>query len=145
MASRKEFKRRIQPGSIIECDDPQAGSEFLRKFETGATRDLDERKLDFEGFFSPLVMERYAIYMDSKRPQADGSMRASDNWQLGIPKEAYIKSAWRHFFDFWKLWRKLKAHDNHGPVEIEDALCGLLFNASGFLHEHLKEKLEEAE
>src|SRR5687768_4320669 len=35
----------------------------MREFETGATRNLDNGKLDYEGFLSPLVMERFAEYM----------------------------------------------------------------------------------
>lgn len=100
-------------------------------FETGATRDLDDNKYDFEGFLSPLVLERYAQYMHQHRKQADGQLRASDNWQKGIPKDAYMKSGWRHFFAWWAGHRK-------GQI-IEDDLCALLFNIMGYLHEHLKQ------
>lgn len=105
----------------------------IRKFRSGATRDREEGKLDYEGFFSPLVLERFAVYMNKHRVQANGELRESDNWQKGIPKEVYMKSAWRHFMDFWKEHRGLKSRDG-----IEDALCGLLFNAMGYLHEILK-------
>ena len=107
----------------------------VRRFDTGATRDLDVSKLDFEGFLSPLVLKRYAEYMHSNRTLADGTLRASDNWQAGIPKDAYIKSGWRHFFDWWAEHRGVQTHEG-----IELALCGLIFNASGYLHEHLKNK-----
>ena len=73
----------------------------VRQFKTGATRDTDEGKYDYEGFISPLVLERFAQYMHKHRKQSDGNLRASDNWQKGIPKDAYIKSAWRHFVDWW--------------------------------------------
>lgn len=106
----------------------------MRTFDTGATRDSDDNKLDFEGFLSPLVLERYAEYMHLHRKQADGKVRDSDNWQKGIPKSAYMKSKWRHFFDTWKLHRGLKA-----PVDIETSLCSELFNTMGMLHEILKE------
>jgi hypothetical protein len=109
----------------------------MRTFDTGATRHTDEGKLDFEGFLSPLVLERYAQYMHRCRVQADGNLRDSDNWQKGIPKKDYMKSAWRHFFDWWKMWRRKQL----GHL-MEDAICGLLFNASGFLHEMLKEQLD---
>jgi len=79
--------------------------EVIRRFDTGATRDTDEGKLDFEGFLSPLVLERYAQYMNKHRKQSDGKLRDSDNWQKGIPLKAYIKSLWRHFFDLWKIHR----------------------------------------
>jgi len=107
----------------------------MRKFETGATRNEDNSKLDYEGFLCPLVLERFATYMHKHRIQDDGSLRSSDNWQKGIPKEAYMKSGWRHFHDWWM------EHRGHESREgIEDALCGLLFNVQGYLHEILKEK-----
>lgn len=104
----------------------------MRQFTTGATRDTDEGKLDFEGFLSPTVLERYAAYMHKNRIQADGQLRDSDNWQKGIPREAYMKSGWRHFFAWWKAWRR-------GENGTEDA-CALLFNVMGWLHETLKKE-----
>jgi hypothetical protein len=105
----------------------------VRTFDTGATRDLDVSKLDYEGFLSPLVLERFAQYMHANRFLRDGSMRASDNWQKGIPPEAYMKSGFRHFFDWWKEHR---GHETGEGIEL--AICGLLFNAMGYLHEHLQ-------
>lgn len=106
----------------------------MRYFDSGATRDSDENKPDYEGFLSPLVIERYGEYMMKHQVQADGKLRASDNWQHGIPKDQYIKSAWRHMMDWWK------EHRGYGSREgLEDALCALLFNVAGYLHEHLKE------
>lgn len=107
----------------------------VRVFETGATRDGDDGKFDYEGFLSPLVIERFGQYMHLHRHQADGKLRDSDNWQRGIPKNAYIKSAWRHFLAWWKL------HRGHTHSEgLEDTLCAMIFNASGYLHELLKQK-----
>lgn len=107
----------------------------MRKFDTGATRDNDKGKLDYEAFLSPAVLERYAEYMEKHRVQADGTIRDGDNWMKGIPKTAYMKSGWRHFFSWWKSHRGLKTEE-----DIEESICALLFNASGYLHEHLKEK-----
>ncbi len=107
----------------------------MRTFETGATRDTDKNKNDYEGFFSPLVIQCYGDYMNRNRIQADGNLRDSDNWQKGIPKTAYIKSAWRHFLDVWMLHRGYSR-----AVVIEEALCACLFNLMGYLHELLKEK-----
>lgn len=107
----------------------------MRKFESGATRDVDTSKLDYEGFIHPLVLERYAQYMHENRVQADGSLRTSDNWQKGIPKDVYMKSAFRHFMDVWKEHRGIKTSDG-----IEKAICALMFNIQGYLFEHLKEK-----
>jgi hypothetical protein len=105
----------------------------MRQFETGATRDTDEGKIDYEGFLSPLVLQRYGQYMMKHQVQADGVLRASDNWQHGIPQDAYMKSGFRHFMDWWT------EHRGYGSREgLEDALCGVLFNAFGYLHEHLR-------
>jgi hypothetical protein len=127
-------------GSDLQPQTPSA----VREFGTGATRDLDANKLDFEGFLSPLVLERYAEHMHKARRMPDGSMRESDNWQLGIPMGVYIKSLWRHFFAVWKLWRGLPVTEVvKGETivkDLETELCALLFNASGMLHEHLKDR-----
>lgn len=106
-----------------------------RKFESGATRDADTGKFDYEGFFSPLVLERRALYMNKHRVQSDGRVRESDNWMRGIPLNAYMKSAFRHFVDWWKEHRGVSTRDG-----LEDALCALLFNAEGYLHELLKRR-----
>lgn len=107
----------------------------VRAFSSGATRDLDTNKLDFEGFLSPLVLKRYAEHMHKARRMPNGDMRASDNWQLGIPNDVYMKSMWRHFFDVWNTHRGL---DTGSDMETE--LCALLFNVNGYLHETLKAK-----
>ena len=116
----------------------------MRKLNTGATRDADDNKFDYEGFLSPIVIRRFGEYMHQHRKQADGKLRASDNWQKGIPKDQYVKSLWRHFHDLWMLHRGYKAVDDKGQVVgIEDAICGILFNAMGYLHEYLVEKINK--
>lgn len=115
----------------------------VRVFETGATRDTDNGKYDYEAFLSPAVLERYAEFMHKNRFQSNGSLRDGDNWQKGIPTTAYMKSLWRHFFDTWKAHRRNL--DGHLPSEAEDqvleeALTAIMFNAMGYLHEHLKRK-----
>jgi hypothetical protein len=106
-----------------------------REFSTGATRDTSANKPDYEGFLSPTVLKRYGKYMNKHRLQSDGKLRDSDNWQKGIPKDVYIKSLWRHLMDLWLEHRGSESRDG-----IEDALCGLMFNSMGYLHEILKEK-----
>ena len=121
-----------RPGDTPEQTAARAAPRGVRKFDTGATRDLDENKLDFEGFLSPPVLKAYAEYMHEKRKMPDGSLRDSDNWQLGIPLDAYMKSMWRHFFAVWE------GHRN-GNIAAED-LKALFFNVHGYLHETLKAK-----
>lgn len=114
---------------------------LYRKFPSGATRDTDEHKLDFDGFFSPYAMRRFAEYMHKHRSLPDGTSRAGDNWQRGIPIEVYRKSLWRHFFDVWCfllglpfLTGQSPSHED-APIDVEEALCGLMFNVQGLLHE----------
>lgn len=106
----------------------------IRTFETGATRDTDNDKIDPEGFLSSLVIHRYCEYMMKHRLQPDGSIRASDNWQKGIPLGVYMKSAWRHFLEMWHCHRQ----DHPDQEVLEDAICGVMFNVMGYLHEQLK-------
>lgn len=104
----------------------------VRTFETGATRDTEQGKFDYEGFLSVLALRRFGEYMHKNRFQRDGQLRDSDNWQKGIPQDVYIKSAFRHFMDWWLAHRE-------GRVD-EEALCAVMFNVQGYLHEALKVK-----
>ena len=106
-----------------------------REFETGAIRDREEGKPDYEGYLSPLVTARFGEYMTKHRKLPDGTLRDSDNWQKGIPQNVYIKSAWRHLIAWWSEHRGHRTADG-----IEEALCGLLFNVQGYLHERLRQK-----
>ena len=103
----------------------------MRKFPSGATRNTDQGKIDPEGFLSAPALGAFFQYMNKHRTQADGQLRASDNWQRGFPIEVYMKSAWRHFFAVWRGHRG-------GKIEVDD-LCATLFNIQGLLHETLKE------
>lgn len=105
----------------------------VREFKTGATRDTAQNKPDYEGFLSPLVIEAFGVYMHYNRLQSNGNVRDSDNWQLGIPQPVFMKSAFRHFVDWWKFHRGLPIKEN-----LVWAICGILFNAMGYLHEAIK-------
>jgi len=110
----------------------------VREFETGATRDVETGKYDYEGFLSPLAIEAFGAYMHKNRHLRDGSLRDSDNWQKGIPIPVYMKSLWRHVQTLWK------AHRGWGGTDEDriEALCAVIFNAQGYLHELLKAKLK---
>ncbi|MCK5611622.1 hypothetical protein KAR91_57660 [Candidatus Pacearchaeota archaeon] len=112
-------------------------SDKIRQFDSGATRDTNVGKLDYEGFLSPLVLKRYAEYLNKHRIQSDGKLRNSDNWQKGIPIKEYMKSKWRHFMDTWRWYRI-------GPkltgLHVEESLCAEMFNTMGMLFEVLKAK-----
>lgn len=114
----------------------------IRTFDTGATRDQNATKHDPSGFMSPLVALRFCEYMTKHRVQPDGSIRAGDNWQKGIPLNAYAESEWRHHLDLWLH------HRGYGVLArepIEDVLCGILFNVQGYLHELIKRRLPTQE
>lgn len=112
----------------------------MRTFEGGATRDNDETKPDYEGYLSPLVIKRYGEYMTKHRVQSDGKLRDSDNWQKGIPIVAYMKSLFRHLIDLWSVHRRYLTYwpSIEAAERKEEALCAIIFNASGYLHESLK-------
>lgn len=135
---------RCDPSEILErtvlseLDAAEASmdkdDDLVRVFPSGATRSADEGKLDFDGFLSPLVLNRYAEYLHKHRRLPDGTYRDSDNWKAGIPLEEYMKSAWRHFMKWWSMhWSGPGTPEDH-----EEALCAVIFNASGYLHEILK-------
>ena len=122
--------------------------EPIRKFDTGADRDVDGHKFDYEAFLCPDVLRRFGEYMHEKRTRKDGTVRDGDNWQKGMPFDSYIKSGWRHLMDWWTWHRKgrptVKLARDLWDEMIEDALCALLFNVQGYLHEHLKRKREDS-
>jgi len=105
-----------------------------RYFPSGAYRDVDDTKIDYEGFLNPLVLQRFGEYMNHHRVQSDGKLRDSDNWQSGIPKEVYMKSMLRHVHDAWMENRGYESREG-----MEDALCGIMFNSMGMLLEILNE------
>lgn len=114
----------------------------LRDFKTGATRSNDSERYDPEGFLSPLVIERFCQYMHKHRKQEDGSVRASDNWQKGMPKETYIKGMWRHFLHAWLRHRDYGVDDPKAADNLAEDLCAIIFNAQGYLHTLLENEAQ---
>ena len=115
-------------------------SKPIRKFETGATRDTEEEKLDYEGFLHPIVLRAYAKYMHKHRLQPDGELRDSDNWQKLFGEKHYdvcMKSLLRHVIDLWLEHRGYESRDGK-----EDALCAILFNAQAYLYKLEKEEID---
>lgn len=117
----------------------------IRSFKTGATRDTDEGKYDYEGFYSPLVIKRFGEYMNKHRKQSDGKLRDSDNWQNHFGENHFnicMKSLWRHFMDLWFLHRNyecLDIKDGH-KITKEEAVCAILFNSMAYLDKLLKDE-----
>lgn len=112
----------------------------IRTFKTGANRDTEEGKLDYEGFLSPIVLQKFAEYMNKHRVQSDGKLRDSDNWQKGFGDkhfEVCMKSLTRHFMD---LWLEMRGFDSREGMK--DALMGILFNTMSFAHILFKDEVE---
>lgn len=123
------------PAMVNEPTGIEVIGHAIRTFETGATRDTEGGKLDYEGFLSPVVLRRYAEYMQKHSVQSDGQIRPSDNWQKGMPRDVYMKSGFRHFMDWWGNHRGDAGGED---PDLEEALCALIFNASGYLFELLR-------
>ena len=132
---------RVLDEFVRDADQDRRGpcKPEVRIFDTGATRDQDQDKFDPEGFLSPYALHAFQAYMHEHRKQSDGSLRDSDNWQKGIPLDAYMKSMYRHFMDVWHNHRKTGL----AREDIKTALCALLFNVQGMLHEVTKHDAQE--
>lgn len=111
----------------------------VARFASGATRDTDAGKLDYEGFLSPLVLRRFAQYMHKHRTQSDGTVRAGDNWQRGMTRKRYRQSLLRHVMELWLVERGALTEpvSERDPQDEDEILCAILFNAQGLLLERL--------
>jgi hypothetical protein len=109
----------------------------IRTFKTGATRDTDHGKPDYEAFDNPLVDEAFGAYMHRHRVQPDGALRDGDNWQKGFPRDVVIKSLCRHVLDLRKLHRGYPVVDpkTGEAVTLLDALCAIRFNVNAYILE----------
>ena len=114
----------------------------IRKFGTDASRDTDEGKIQYARHLSPEVIKFFCEYMHKHRKLPDGSIREPDNWKKGFPKQSYVDSGFRHFIEMWSLHEKRNTKDltKKESEELKEALCGIMFNAIGHLHEELKDK-----
>ena len=113
-----------------------------RKFDTGATRDDETGKYDYEGAIDPAVLHAFAGYMHEHRYMPDGTIRSADNWQKGIPSESYMSSLVRHVMDLWRLHRYGIAvrPETNETVDITEALGGIFFNVQGLWRSYLIEQ-----
>lgn len=107
----------------------------MRDFQTGATRDSVDGKPQYEGYLSPRVLYEFGQYMLRHQTQADGQQRAADNWQKGIPTDAYMDSLMRHVMDLWLHHRGAGAY---ATETLLNSLMAILFNVQGYTLEVLK-------
>jgi Domain of unknown function (DUF1937) len=126
---RKIFAAAGKPEVFMDPDGPIPEMLLLpaRVFATGAKRDVEVGKLDFDGSFSPYALEAVAEYMHRHNSAAH---RAEENWKMGMPLRSFMKSGWRHFHAWWS--------SHYAAEPDKDAICGLIFNAMGYLHELTK-------
>lgn len=125
----------------LTTNHKNAPDPFIRTFDTGATRDLDNSKLQYARFMDPLVVKSYAEYMQKNRLQKDGSIRAGDNWKKGFTYQSYMDSLWRHLHRVWELHEWHLGDGESCEDDLQDALNALIFNASGYLYRLLTEDL----
>ena len=116
----------------------------VRTFSTGATRDTSVNKLEPFGFISPLALHRFSEYMHKHRFQSDGTVRASDNWQKGIPIKVYVHSLIRHIMDFWLVTAGFSPRYDKAVTDPVEIACAIMFNVQGYLHEMLKLRDQDA-
>lgn len=129
------------PDLMIKFDGTLTPDQFgkIRQFASGATRDTDEGKLDYEAYLNPLVLLRYAEYMREHQTRSDGTKRAGDDWQKGMPSDVYMKSLKRHVEDVHLIHRGYAQHAQATMDKVE-ALCAVVFNAMGMILNELEGK-----
>lgn len=125
----------IERAAVIR--DQIHGDRGVERFTSGATRNDDSTKFDYEGFLNPEALHVFAAYMHLHRFQRDGSVRDSDNWQKGIPLRRYVKSLVRHVVDLWRMERGygVTNPDTGEPHTKQELACAIVFNAMGYLKE----------
>lgn len=109
-----------------------------REFPSGATRDTALGKIDPARYLHPATILMYARYMNEKEIMSDGSRRAGDNWQRGIPPEELRSSLARHHLD---IDLHLKGCGKDAEESLDRALCGALFNTLALMLHHHEETL----
>jgi len=127
----------------FKIGDEVRHSSELRNFDTGAIRDNDDSKINYQGALSPLVLEAYGAYIQKHSLLPDGTRRNNKNWQnlFGTHEEhrqVCIESAWRHFIDL------LMEHDGYDSRDgLDEAIGGLMFNIQAYWFSVLKERRGE--
>ena len=108
----------------------------MREFETGATRNNDQERVDWVKMLSLPAMFEYARYMSRHRLQTDGKLREFDNWKGadkkgGFPLDEVVESLMRHTLDLAALQN---GDVPMRPCDTREACCAIIFNAMAYLH-----------
>lgn len=107
---------------------------MVTHFESGAIRDSQEGKEEYQEAISDLTLRRYALYMLSQAKKY-----GKGNWKKGISSESYSNSLDRHL-------NKYRIKKNWG-IDIEpgvDHLSAALFNLQGLIHNEEMEKYKKS-
>lgn len=111
-----------------------------RVFPSGAIRNNAKNKLDYDGFVNPAVENSFGRYMHKHRKMEDGTYRASDDWQKGIPNEELMKCLLRHVMDVHLIHRGFEVIDESGEkVSLQDCLNGVKFNVNAYILNLIKD------
>ena len=143
-----DYEEKISPWCVCDsCYNRKINMNDakIRQFDTGATRDTSIGKLEYARFMSPIVLKRFAEYMDLHRKQSDGNLREPDNWQnlFGDKHEdVCMDSLWRHLMDVWLI---NKGFPNEAREDIASALCAIMFNVQAWLFKVLMDKQNRKE
>lgn len=131
-----DLTQDLQWGGVVNPCHPDS---VVRTFDSGANRSAVEGKPQYSRYLSPVVLHRYGQYMLKHQQLPDGTTRPADNWQKGIPTQEYIDSLWRHMMD---AWCHLKGQDQLMSSDYQEALCAMMFNIHGLLHEEMVGRTE---
>jgi len=107
---------------IYELEKPK---EEVRKFSSGAIRDLEDNKFDFIETVSWTAFDRFAGYMTGKKKKY-----GSGNFKKGIDIESYERSLLRHISKYLR-----NKYENGNDEKEEDHLSAMVFNIFGIMHE----------
>jgi hypothetical protein len=112
----------------------KGGGATPRDLGTGAVRNSDEGKIDYDGVLHPLVLKGFGEYMMRHTKLEDGSSRDSDNWQKGLVASNMIKSANRHFVD---VWLHMRGCEGDATESYLNSLYACIFNLMGMVHQEV--------
>lgn len=112
-----------------------------RIFPTGAYRNDNKGKFNYDGFINPAVENSFARYMHGHRKMEDGSLRDADNWQKGFSVDEIMQSLLRHVMDVHLLHRGYEVIDEKGEkITLEECLNGVKFNINAYILQLINEK-----
>jgi hypothetical protein len=108
-------------------------SKKITQFKTGAIRDSQEGKTDYNETISWTALNRYARYMTGKKAKY-----GAGNFKKGIETWSYVQSMLRHV-DKWMR----NTYEEGNDEKDEDHLSAIVFNVFGIMHNEEMAKLKK--